>query len=282
MNNLTNLSKPNINVLNAAGYTNFEQVSGAVDELTAHVRINTGVANNCAYIVLSNALDDVRKHNKYKREVKRAFNAVTDAWKHYEAMLQNSASRFFDINDLNDEQRKAFGDITSVQFFDFWRGYGYAAYKHTYNAINSLRHKFRKIAIRLGYDDPDIVSSLSVAHVCLDAACQIYDLTLEIQCDKLKLDRRICNDLLYVFSPKRVLKAFQNAITLLYPNLFGEDVSDEEQHNIDLSYQEITMLWTSTDFVFRSISEACEEYSEIFRTKGYAKKAAMEAASMLK
>lgn len=276
-----NTSHPKVNILNSGGYISIEEINDAIREVIARVRINCGVANNCAYIVLSNALYEASKHPKYKHQIKKAFRNVEQEWKQYEMSLLNSSYKFFDVNDLDDAQKKVFGNISNRQLFEFWQGYGASAYKKTINEINSLRHKYRKISQRIGYDNPDTTSILSTAYTLLDAACQIYDFTLSDICKVVKVDASICDKMLCIFSPKRVKDALRKAMEMLYPGIFDEEITEDEERNIILSHEEISIKWTSSSFIFGSLSDACNEYSECFSTKGYAKRAARQAAELM-
>ena len=65
------------------------------------------------------------------------------------------------------------------------------------------------------------------------------------------------------------------------PETRGYTLDSTEERNIALGVEQIAELWVSPDLPFDSTIQAVEDYQDdIFRTKGFAKKAMRELAEL--
>ena len=109
------------------------EVERDIMQCSGFVKMMCGVANNCAYYVMMDALDHIRKHPRYAdKSIKRLFegkpNSALDFYKRYRNRLRwpmGDDNRFFHIADLTEEARRKYGaPITDEQYFEFWEATG--------------------------------------------------------------------------------------------------------------------------------------------------------------
>ncbi len=109
------------------------EVERDIAQCSGFVKMMCGVANNCAYYVMMDALDHIRKHPRYAdKNIKRLFegkpNSALDFYKRYRNRLRwpmGDDIRFFHIADLTEEARRKYGaPITDEQYFEFWEATG--------------------------------------------------------------------------------------------------------------------------------------------------------------
>lgn len=109
------------------------EVERDIAQCSGFVKMMCGVANNCAYYVMMDALDHIRKHPRYAdNKIKRLFedkpNSALDFYKRYRNRLRwpmGHDLRFFHVADLTEEARKKYGEpMTDEQYFEFWEATG--------------------------------------------------------------------------------------------------------------------------------------------------------------
>lgn len=108
----------NINVANPRQYTR-EQLESLLAHLAGVVKQIIGVPNNMAQVAMMNARDQLKKHPRYRQQVKKAFNDAFAAFDKYERVLLNpTGARYFHMDDMPEVIRKKYGNITDREYYD--------------------------------------------------------------------------------------------------------------------------------------------------------------------
>ena len=260
------------------------------------VKLICGVANNAAWQVVLHALTQINgnqidpkdpegnrhlpPHPRYRHEVKRAFKLAIEAWNEYERRLVHATeNRLFHMADMSEKVRKTYGDITDRQYYDFWASVGGPAYQKTRPLITSLWNKHRLSLLNHGVKDADKVAWVITAQAALELAEQLYEKAICECIDGYKLPERMVRGVFGQFSLKKVSERWRRALMLLAPETEFE-LESTEKRNIEMGLTQLCEAWLDPTLLYNSTMESVEDYDEIFRTRGYQKKALREIAEV--
>lgn len=244
------------------------------------VKLICGVANNAAWLVVLDGYDQARRCQRYRQEVKRAFKAAIEAYHDYERRLVYATkNRMFHVADLSEKTRKIYGDITDRQYYDFWASVGGPAYQKTRPLITSLWNKHRLSLMNHHVKDADKVAWVITAQAALELAEQLYEKAIRECVDGYGLPERIVRDVFGQFSLKPVSERWRRALLMLAPDTKFE-LEPTEKRNIEMGLTQLCEAWLDPTLLYNSTMESVEDYDEVFRTKGFQKKALSEIAQV--
>ena len=258
-----------------------------VNQTSGLVKTTVGTGNNAAWMACLDALDQIRKHPRYRRglkgggTVKSEFKHCFDMLKAYERqLLFSDENRFFHVADMEPETRKIYGpDFTDRQYYDFWAAFGFKAYQSTKPFFTSLVNKLRLAYLGHGVPYPDIMGWASAAECALDIAVKIWESairscdTLQQQCTHLNIREEQWRYLYKDFNLKAVADYWERSVNDLagVPPTF--QLTETEHRNIQAGYDQLAEMWLDADTLFGSRIETAQDFAEIFRTNGEMKKA---------
>jgi len=81
------------------------------------------------------------------------------------------------------------------------------------------------------------------------------------------------------FSLKKVSERWRRALLMLAPDTEFE-LEPTEKRNIEIGLTQLCEAWLDPSLLYNSTMESVEDYDEIFRTRGYQKKAMREIAEV--
>lgn len=255
------------------------------------VRLTMGTANNAAWAACLDAIDQIRKHPRYRQQIKggstpqKQFKRAFDMLKDYQrTLIYSEYNNCFRLRDLKPEYRKCFPDnFTDAEYYDFWSSFGFKAYEDTKPFFTSLVNK-----VRLAYTNhlipyPDIMAWASAAQLALDLASEIWKGTMGV-CDSIQKEYTHANisltrwqETFADFNLRKVADFWKSCTRDLEPKI---DIrfSKTENDNISDGYYQLYHKWTSLDTLFGSRIKSVEDYADIFRTHGEMKKLIREYA----
>ena len=277
-----------------------EELENRIAKVSGFVKMMTGVANNAALAIMVQCLNkvaDVRPkdeykekprqaHPRYKHEVKRLFNQVLDERDKYRRALLYPArneTRFFQMTDMPEEQRKMYGIISDKDFFEFWESTGALVEQKSQPLVGSLQNKFKLSLQRHDVRCADQVAWAMVGASVLELAVEVWDRAMRSATNSFegKLKENIVRRLYAPFSLKAVSTAWIKALKALSPESDEYKLDDDESRNISLGIEQLMELWVSPDLPFDAVIKAVEDFKdEVFSTTGYAKKAMRQLAEM--
>ena len=256
-----------------------EEFDNQMMRASAVMKTMTGIGNNSAWAACLEALDHIKQHPRYKHEVKRAFNAVTDEFKAYERnLLQASRNRLFHVADMIPESRKRYGDITDREYFDYWAASGATVYANKREWFINLWNKFRLYFINHKVAHPDIAAWAVAADMALKLSLTIYEESCKTVSEKVPI--ALIKVVYAQLSLERVSKAWGKATAILEPATQLNDYTEIEQKNIQHGLDQLEEQWTDTNNIVGALSDTSEAFDEIFRTKGEQKKTLRMIASL--
>lgn len=267
------------------------ELSNRVARLAGFVKMMTGVANNCAYAVMMDALDNIRKHPRYAdKSIKRLFegkpNSVLDFYKRYRNRLRwprYDEMAFFSVEHLSVGARKKFGDpLTDEQYFEFWEATGNLVYQKSRQWVTSLWNKYRLSLLNHNVQHPEIVAWGLVGQTVLDLSVETYERTMRSTHEAVpELTMEFTKKIFSAFSLASVSQAWRKAFLALAPEKSYYNLDDIEATNIAYGVAQLRELWVSPDLPFDATIAAVEDYQDdIFRTAGQAKKSIRELKVM--
>ena len=244
------------------------------------VKLVTGTAGNAAILVMMHAMDQVRKHPRYKHGVKHAFKQAQETRQHYERQLLHAEyNRFFRVADMTEGSRKTYGkDFTDQQYFEFWQSMGGPIYTKSWPFLTSLWNKYRLSLLNHGIQHPDIVAWPMVAMSCLQLAQKMYQRTIEEIIDIYQLPRRLVVNVFRDFDLGNIIKAWYKAVDTLDSTHY--QLEETEDKNIAVGLEQLVDCWKDPDTLYDTVMKVIPDYDEIFRTKGEMKKALRNIADV--
>lgn len=243
------------------------------------IKLICGVANNVSWLIVLDAYDHAKRCRRYRHEVKKAFKLAIEEWHKYERQLiYATTNRMFHVADLAPESRKPYGDISDRQYYDFWASIGGPAYTKTKPLITSLWNKHRLSLEQHGVPDAEHIAWMLTASTAMQIATYLLDTTIKRVAADHHLPIKIANDMFRQFSVEPMLKAWGRALLLLEPMEYKLDPLEER--NIQMGIDQLAEAWTEPSLLYDSVLVSCEDYDEVFRTKGFQKKAIREIAEV--
>ena len=270
-----------------------------VARCSGFVKMMCGVANNCAIGIVNECrskIADIRDddsykdrprqpHPGYKHLAKKMFTQFFTEWHQMEANLLHPPvghTRFFHVEDMQEESRKRYGTMTDAEYFEFWKGTGALAQVKSRPLVTSLQNKFRLSLERHGVKNAHQTAWAMTGDAVLQLAVETWERTMRSCQEALPmLELSFIEKLWQPFSPKRSAETWRKALLLLAPECDGYKLDDVEERNIALGLEQLRDLWICSDLPFDATIQAVDDYDEdIFRTRGEAKKSMRELAEM--
>lgn len=273
---LVNNNNPmNINILNPRGYNDEAFYTRLAPQMGAFAMVAVCVPNNIADIIRGYTIDTVTANKSlYRHDFKRLFNTIPQTWNAYESNLLNKQDfPMFKVERLTPETRKLYGEsITDRDYFEFWKAQGTALYHEVKPFIDSARYKYYKSLTAHGVTYPDEQAMLLTFNMALRICQEQYESTVK----RLIADYAVCRRDIELITAQFSLAKVREAVlaVLRHPAISHEyQLTPEEKANITLGVKDYADKVTNQEFCIRSVHAASGEYEEMFRTKGYQKKA---------
>ena len=285
--------------MTAVGKIDREELDRQVSQCSGFVKMMCGVANNCAIQIVNmcrSHIEDIRDedsykerpkcpHPGYKHRAKLLFRQFFQEWHTMEANLLHPPvghTRFFHVEDMQEESRKRYGTMTDAEYFEFWKGTGALAQVKSRPLVTSLQNKFRLSLERHGVKNAHQTAWAMTGDAVLQLAVETWERTMRSCQEALPmLELSFIEKLWQPFSPKRSAETWRKAMLLMAPDCDGYKLDDDEERNIALGLDQLRELWVSSDLPFDATIAAVEDYDEdIFRTRGEAKKSIRELSEM--
>ena len=279
------------------------------------MRTVMGVVNNAAWMTCLDAIDQIRKHPRYRQNIKggttpmRQFKRCFDMLKDYEKRLKYGQKfPFFHVGNFTKETRDTFADnFTDNDYYDLWAASGFTVYSENRAMVTSLQNKLRLAYLNHGDPQPDIMGWAAAAQCALDIAsgCWLSGIfscdTTEEQYRKYHLPipnnywRKFYKD----FNLAEIADFWADCIRDLAPDspvrlddirytcwpeqetkIEVKTLTELEQKNVKIGFDQLEQVWTHEDALYGSRITTAKEYAEAFRTNGEMKKAAQYFADM--
>lgn len=279
-----------INVQNPHNVT-VEQVERDIAQCSGFVKMMTGVANNCAYCIMMDALDQLRQHPRYAdKKIKRMFegkaNSVLAFYKQYRNGLRwpmGNEVRFFHIADMPPEARKKYGSpVTDEQYFEFWEATGAMAYTKSRPWVTSLWNKFRLSLVNHGVPNADLVGWGLVGSSALEMAVETWERSMRSVHEAVPvLTQKVIERIYRPFNLDKVAQQWHKSLYALAPETSDYKLTEIEEKNIAIGLNQLRELWASPELPFDATIKAVEDYQEeIFNSKNQAKKSIIQLKKM--
>lgn len=161
-----------------------EQLTQFLNATMNLIKTTAGIANNAAWAACLDAMDQIRKHPRYRQNIKGGstpacqFKRCFDLLKKYEkGLLYAPNYAYFHVAYLTPKDRKMWGDnITDRDYYDFWAASGFTAYYYsTKPFFTSLVNKIKLTYEHHGEPHAEIMGWAVAAHCALNIAGQLWE-----------------------------------------------------------------------------------------------------------
>lgn len=241
------------------------------------VKLVCGVANNATWLVMVDAHDAIKSHRNYNGKVKWLYKQAFKEFKYNEQqLLYASENRMFHVCDMSPLARKKYGDITDLQYFEYWQGLGAKVYTDGHKWVGSLNNKYRLSLLNHNILDPESMSKVMTAQACLELSCSMYMSALNNCAKDFAFPVSLLAKIFKYFSLRKVADIWKQALFLTEPQTKTYNLDEVEERNISQGIMQLEMEWSDPKMIYGSAFSATEDFEEIFRTKGEWKKAMRE------
>lgn len=239
--------------------------------------------NNAAYIVMKDAIDQVRQLPEYGARcsmMRKRFNNAEREWQMYEQRLKQSDEGWFDPRRFSDQQRKRYAaDLERDDFFDYWQCIGGKSYHKILDEVNVLRNKFLLSVQSHGLPHPKASAYVLAAASMLMLCEAVYTKTVQRLAVNYSIKPAEAHERMKDFSLKKMMLAWGQCVKMMGPVTM---LSQMDSRNIEMTLEQLVDHWNDFSFFITSVIETTEDFPEIFRTQGEQKKYLRELNEKLK
>lgn len=258
-----------------------EEMASRVGKSSALIKMMCGIGNNAAWACCLEAMDQLRRHPRFRHRVKQVFKAAMEEFKAYERRLVYATeNRLFHLDDLTPEYRKRYGNISDREYYEYWCSTGATAYSQKRMWAMNLWNKYRLSLIRHKVPNEGIVAWGMTADAALRLAQCIYENNIKVCACDYEVPQPLLEVIFGGLNVKRVADKWDAALMMLEPLTDTYELEDIEQKNIQLGLDQLMEEWTSMATAVDALTETTEAYDDVFRTKGEQKKALRQIAEM--
>lgn len=240
------------------------------------IKFVCGVGNNTALLTLYDAVDAVKREpGCYRHEIKRRMKMVLNEVKNYEhRLIYDETNRFFRVSDMSEETRRQYAEsMTDKDYYELWCNLNSKIYVDVKPFLDSLKHKYFKLLQKYGCKYSKAASYLCVSLTMMKIADSMYESALSSVTHESYLTSSVARELFGKFSMKRVSSELNEVLSRLLPEEMKTKLPAEDQRNLDLGLSQVEERMMNIDNLFDSMKYAVEDFPELFRTKGFQKKA---------
>lgn len=270
-----------------------EQLTQFLNATMNLIKTTAGIANNAAWAACLDAMDQIRKHPRYRQNIKGGstpacqFKRCFDLLKKYEkGLLYAPNYAYFHVAYLTPKDRKMWGDnITDRDYYDFWAASGFTAYYYsTKPFFTSLVNKIKLAYEHHGEPHAEIMGWAVAAHCALNIAGQLWEaavnncLSFAKEYKGVNISKKELEKMYRCFDLRGVADFWEKCVKDLCPKEFYLD--ELERKNIEAGYIQLGEQWMNENTIFNSRIKTAEDYADIFRTNGEMKKAMRQFAEM--
>lgn len=258
-----------------------EELNQRMTLAAAQVKLSAGVCNNAAWSAVLEAHDHIKRHPNYRHKVKLLYKRALEEFHLYEHnLVYATKNRMFHLDDMTEQIRKIYGNITDSEYYEFWTGVGATAYRDTRPLVTSLWNKYRLSLISHNIKNADLTAWAMTAQACLDLAIQVVRTTMDVVSDTYKLPMSIVKEVFGQLLLTRVSDCWKAALTMTDKEIDGIEMTSLEERNIEQGLEQLQDAWGDTLQHLQSTADTVEDYDDVFRTKGEMKKAIREITEL--
>jgi hypothetical protein len=252
-----------------------QDILARLSKASSAIKTVCGVGNNTAILFMLEAHDEIKATPLYRHQVKHAFKEAIKAMNDYRKQLRSSSmngNRFFCLEDMSEELREKYGDITNEEYFDYWESIGSLAYEKVKPLCLCLMHKYKAQLEDRGGRYAREKALAFVADVLLNVAVSMYDDVARQVASEYSFDTNAISKFFFKFSINDLRKKWRKAWMAFDPDA-SIDIPEDKFRNIELTIEQIVDTLRNQDTIYDSIIDATKDYGEIFRTKQHHKNA---------
>lgn len=258
-----------------------EELNQRMTLAAAQVKLSAGVCNNAAWSAVLKAHDHIKRHPNYRHKVKLLYKRALEEFHLYEHnLVYATKNRMFHLDDMTEQIRKIYGNITDSEYYEFWTGVGATVYRDTRPLVTSLWNKYRLSLISHNIKNADLTAWAMTAQACLDLAIQVVRTTMDVVSDTYKLPMSIVKEVFGQLLLTRVSDCWKAALTMTDKEIDGIEMTSLEERNIEQGLEQLQDAWGDTLQHLQSTADTVEDYDDVFRTKGEMKKAIREITEL--
>lgn len=237
-----------------------------------------GVTHNCAYMMMTNAMEGLRKHPAYRQKFSKVRGAFDKALKMYYEwwgmLLTAKEPRYFHLADLSEEVRKRYdANAKDEDYLEYWKGIGFEAYVRIKDQRNVLRHKYLLSLTKHGQVMPEVGAEVLLVNTALSVCISTFETCIkEILADGRGYSEESMRYMFRQFDIRHIADQWLKATKLLLREYMDIELDDFDARNQQMATQQFVDTLCGDKMVFGAIMEATEAYEDIFRTKGTCKK----------
>lgn len=260
-------------------------IAETVSQASSLVKLIDGVVNNAAWAACLDAYEYLKPLPRFRQQVKGGdtagygYQRVFKAFKNYQRnLIYTSSNRFFHVADMAKETRNFYAkDMTDEQYYNFWASFGFKAYQENEPFLTCLVNKLRLAYEKNGIRNAEAAAWSMGAFMSLNVATECHADAVKVVANQWGGRLAEWQRLFKAFDLSPVEKLWGDAHRDFFPELATLEFDDDEFQNIKLSFNQWAERLVRGKTLVQSRIDTVRDFADdIFRTKGYAKKAIRE------
>lgn len=249
----------------------YEELASRMGKMAVVHKTMTGIMNNAAWACALEAHDQVKKHRNYRQGVRRAFVDCFDRLRDYErALIYPKGSRLFCLDDMPADVRKALGDITEREYYDFWASLGQLAYQMKHEWVTMLWNKYRIALDGHGIKQPDLVAWGYTAEAMFKMAIDTYDDLILVGTNQYHLSPTTQENAFRQMRLTAPLASWTRGLIMMDRAAYEMTLTPFETDNIKLATEQVLAQFEDPDTIYSSLIQNIDDYgTDVFKTPGY-------------
>lgn len=256
-----------------------------VSQASYLVKLIDGVVNNAAWAACLDAYECIEPLKRFNQQVKggdtagHGYKRALRALKQYQRnLIYASDIRFFHVADMTGDTRNFYAkDMTDEQYYDFWASFGFKAYQDNRPFLTCLVNKLYLAYKKGNVRHADAAAWSMGAYMSLSVATECHADAVKVVANQWGGRLAEWQRLFKAFDLSPVEKLWGDAHRDFFPELATFEFDDDEFQNIKLSFNQWAERLVRGKTLVQSRIDSVRDFADdIFRTKGYAKKAIKE------
>lgn len=270
MMNGIQINRKGFGELNMIDNRDRQELERVLCSMAGLVKQTTGTTNFIAYYTMMDAMDHVRKHPAFKREVKMAFNIAKKKYNDYEKSLRfSNRPRFFCVEDIPEHVREKYKKgMTDTEYWNMWCDVGASSYASYSKELKVLYWKYHKSLNGHGVKHADILAWVLLADAALMLSVKYYDYLIKTVSEHCRLSYEQVDRCFSLFSLEGVEDAWDAAITEMQKHVNTNfNLSPSEDRNIYLGLRQLEEAISDDIMRYGGLREAIDMNKGVFASK---------------
>lgn len=251
-----------------------QRISEELGHAAGLMKLICGVANGSAWDIAMYCKDQMIYAPWFRGRVKHEYKSAIIAHDEYRKRLIYPAkdhARLFCMQDLKDDARKRYGNITDSEYFEYWSSICTQVRDKTNPLFLCLANKYKLSLEHHSVQYADTLKWPMTALSAIETSRHLYDVAIHLCMDDYGINENVLRDVFGALCMDEVAIRWRRALMMSCDIEY--DLDELESKNIMMTLDQIAEEWMKPENLYDSTLYSTAQYDDIFRTPGEQKKA---------